>query len=77
MKPNSIKKNSKRINMSMIIYNDNDDIIGEIFESKNSKGLWFAALFDAKGKRIVEAFYRKNHATNFLKKLNINQVSDV
>lgn len=62
--------------MSTIIYNDNGDIIGEIFKSKNSKGIWFSALFDTKGKRIVEAFHGKNHAIHFLKNLNINQVSD-
>ena len=62
--------------MSTIIYNDNDDIIGEIFKSKNSKGIWFSALFDAKGERVIESFYGKIHAINFLKKLNINQVSD-
>ncbi len=62
--------------MSTIIYNDNGDIIGEIFKSKNSKGIWFSALFDAKGERVIESFYGKIHAINFLKKLNINQVSD-
>ena len=62
--------------MSTIIYNDNDDIIGEIFKSKNSKGIWFSALFDAKGERVIESFYGKIHAINFLKNLNINQVSD-
>ena len=62
--------------MSTIIYNDNGYIIGEIFKSKNSKGIWFSALFDAKGERVIESFYGKIHAINFLKKLNINQVSD-
>lgn len=62
--------------MSTIIYNDNGDIIGEIFKSKNSKHIWFSALFDAKGERVIESFYGKIHAINFLKKLNINQVSD-
>lgn len=62
--------------MTTIVYNENDEIIGEISKSETDKGYWFAG-YDNKNRtrRIIKLFKGKKKAIEFLKSKNINQLT--
>jgi hypothetical protein len=62
--------------MDTIIYNENNEIIGEITKSETCKGYFFAG-YDNKNRnrRIIKLFKGKKKAIDFLKSKNINQLT--